>query len=56
MTDEKQTQQPTLFLNGKPATKQEVKRILGAKAQKSDKNDRATSKIAQVDRGFKLLR
>lgn len=57
--DKKQTQQTfgvSLLLNGKPATQQEAARILRAPAPAGDPNERATKPIAQVDRGFKLLR
>ncbi len=58
MADKKQTQQerPSLIIAGKPATQQEMKRILNTKASASDPDDRATKRISQVDRGFKLLR
>ncbi len=59
--DKKQPQQAepfgiSLLLNGKPATQQEMKRILRTPAQTSNPNDRATKPIAQVASGFKLLR
>ncbi|MBA2391414.1 MAG: hypothetical protein H0V70_01560 [Ktedonobacteraceae bacterium] len=59
--DKKQTQQAekfgiSLLLNGKPATQQEAARILRAPALASDPDERATKPIAQVDRGFKLMR
>lgn len=59
MADKKQKNQangPAVFLDGKAATQQEIKRIYGAKASKSDPNERATKPIQTVSREFKLLR
>ena len=59
--DKKRTQQAetfgtSLLLNGKPATQQEVARILRAPAPASDPNDRATKPISTASRGFNLLK
>jgi hypothetical protein len=59
--NKKQTQQAetfgtSLLLNGKPATQEELSRILRAPAPASDPDERATKPIIQIDRGFMLLR
>lgn len=58
MTDQKQTDQaqPFLQIDGRAATKEETRRILGAKAPASDPKERATKPIQTVSRPFKLLR
>jgi hypothetical protein len=60
MSDDKkqrdQTNGPAVFLDGKPATQKEIRRIYGAKAVVSDPGDIATKPIQTVSRAFKLLR
>jgi hypothetical protein len=48
--------QPVLLLNGQPATPEERKRILGARAQRSDPNERATKPLQTVSRPFSILK